>query len=205
MNLKIIKKTENQAIIEFVGEGHTILNLLRTELLADERVLMATYDTKFPIMDNPVFRLTTSGVDPIVVLREATGRIIGQCEEFSRQYRRGCKVTAISLLRLASFFPYFLPEALRSRLQTAERCGLQRAAFSQTSQRLCHRLRGCQGAYVSPPGSGRAGLSTARRSSRGLDAPGLRPGCHRHYFLSGTQDRDAPWRPCETCPVHVLW
>jgi len=47
---------------------------------------MATYDTKFPIMDNPVFRLTTSGVDPIVVLREATERIIGQCEEFARQY-----------------------------------------------------------------------------------------------------------------------
>jgi DNA-directed RNA polymerase subunit L len=92
MNLKIIKKTENQAIIEFVGEGHTILNLLRTELLVDERVLMATYDTKFPIMDNPVFRLTTSsGVDPIVVLREATERIIGQCEEFSRQYAQAVR------------------------------------------------------------------------------------------------------------------
>lgn len=86
MNLKIIKKTANQAVIEFEGEGHTILNLLRTELLVDERVLMATYDTKFPIMDNPVFRLTTSAVDPIVVLREATQRIIGQCEEFSEQY-----------------------------------------------------------------------------------------------------------------------
>jgi len=55
MNLKIIKKTDNQAIIEFLGEGHTILNLLRTELLADERVQIAAYDTKFPIMDNPVF------------------------------------------------------------------------------------------------------------------------------------------------------
>ena len=61
MNLKIITKTENEAVIEFVGEGHTILNLLRTELLNDERVLMATYDTKFPVMDNPVFRITTSG------------------------------------------------------------------------------------------------------------------------------------------------
>ena len=86
MNLKIIKKTDNQAIIEFVGEGHTILNLLRTELLADERALMATYDTKFPIMDNPVFRLTTKDADPIVVLREAAARIIGQCQEFSEKY-----------------------------------------------------------------------------------------------------------------------
>ena len=91
MNLKIINKTESQAIIEFVGEGHTILNLLRTELLADERVLMATYDTKFPIMDNPVFRLTTKGADPIVVLKEATGRIISQCREFSGQYAEAMK------------------------------------------------------------------------------------------------------------------
>jgi len=84
--LKIINKTEDEAVIEFVGEGHTILNLLRTELLADPRVKMATYDTKFPIMDNPVFRLKTLGADPIAVLREATARIIDQCDEFSRLY-----------------------------------------------------------------------------------------------------------------------
>ena len=66
MNLKIITKTENEAVIEFVGEGHTNLNLLRTELLNDKRVLMATYDTKFPVMDNPVFRISTSGIDPML-------------------------------------------------------------------------------------------------------------------------------------------
>ncbi len=91
MNLKIIEKTEDQIIIEFVGEGHTILNLIRTELLADARVEMATYDTKFPIMDNPIFRLKTNGADPIVVLREAAGRIIGQCDEFSSLYAEAVK------------------------------------------------------------------------------------------------------------------
>lgn len=91
MILKIINKTEDEAIIEFVGEGHTILNLLRTELLQDPRVMMATYDTKFPIMDNPVFRLKTLGADPIAVLREATARIIGQCDEFSSLYAEAVK------------------------------------------------------------------------------------------------------------------
>jgi DNA-directed RNA polymerase subunit L len=91
VNLKIIKKTEDEAIIEFVGEGHTILNLLRTELLADERVRMATYDTKFPIMDNPVFRLKTKDADPIVVLREAAARIVSQCDEFTSQYAEAVK------------------------------------------------------------------------------------------------------------------
>lgn len=91
MKLKIITKTENEAVIEFVGEGHTILNLLRTELLNDKRVLMATYDTKFPVMDNPVFRLITNGSDPIVILKEATSRIIDQCEEFSNKYAEAVK------------------------------------------------------------------------------------------------------------------
>ena len=47
MDLKIINKTANEISIEFIGEGHTILNLLRTELLLDERVMLATYDTNF--------------------------------------------------------------------------------------------------------------------------------------------------------------
>lgn len=86
MRPKIIRKTEDEVVIEFEGEGHTILNLLRTELLADERVLIATYDTKFPVMDNPVFRLKTAGSDPIDVLKDAVSRIVEQCDEFSKEY-----------------------------------------------------------------------------------------------------------------------
>ena len=91
MKLKIIKKTDEELIIEFEGEGHTLLNLLRTELLADERVQIAAYDTKFPIMDNPVFRLKTIGVDPVIALREATSRIMNQCDEFSSLYAQAVR------------------------------------------------------------------------------------------------------------------
>ena len=91
MKLKIIKKTDEEIIIEFEGEGHTLLNLLRTELLADERVQIAAYDTKFPIMDNPVFRLKTKDVDPVIVLREATSRIINQCDEFTSLYAQAIR------------------------------------------------------------------------------------------------------------------
>lgn len=91
MNLKIIKKTDEDLIIEFEGEGHTLLNLLRTELLADERVQIAAYDTKFPVMDNPVFRLKTKGVDPVIVLREATSRIMNQYDEFSGLYTQAVR------------------------------------------------------------------------------------------------------------------
>ncbi len=91
MDLKIVKKTSDEVQIEFIGESHTILNLLRTELLADSRVKMATYDTKFVIMDNPIFRLKTVDSDPIIVLREAAGRIINQCNEFSSQFAAASK------------------------------------------------------------------------------------------------------------------
>jgi DNA-directed RNA polymerase subunit L len=91
MDLKIIMKTADEISIEFLGEGHTILNLLRTELLADERVKLATYDTKFPVMDNPVFRLKTAGADPVVVLREAATKIARQCDEFSAEFAAAAK------------------------------------------------------------------------------------------------------------------
>jgi DNA-directed RNA polymerase subunit L len=91
MDLKIIKKTDDEISIEFLGEGHTILNLLRTELLTDQRVMLATYDTKFPVMDNPVFRLKTVDADPVAVLSEAASRIISQCDEFSSKFATAAK------------------------------------------------------------------------------------------------------------------
>lgn len=91
MDLKIIKKTAEEISIEFDGEGHTLLNLLRTELLADDRVTLVTYDTKFPVMDNPVFRLKTAEADPVVVLKEAAARIAGQCDQFSIEFAAAAK------------------------------------------------------------------------------------------------------------------
>ncbi len=86
MNVKILKKTEDELHMEFEGESHTLLNLLRTELLEDDRVLLATYDAKFPMMTNPIFRLKTRDVDPVVLLNEVASRIAGMCEEFETQF-----------------------------------------------------------------------------------------------------------------------
>ncbi|HOT07100.1 MAG TPA: DNA-directed RNA polymerase subunit L [Methanotrichaceae archaeon] len=86
MNLKIIKKNDDEIQIEFDGESHTLLNLLRTELLKDEHVVVATYDSKFPIMDNPIFRLRTKGADPMDVMKSATSRIVDLCDQFLEEY-----------------------------------------------------------------------------------------------------------------------
>jgi DNA-directed RNA polymerase subunit L len=91
MELKIIRKTSDEVVVEFEGESHTILNLLRTELLSDERVEIATYDNKFPIMTNPIFRLKTRDVDPMILLREAAARIVSQCDEFSSKFAEAAR------------------------------------------------------------------------------------------------------------------
>lgn len=91
MNLKIIKKTADEVLIEFEGESHTMLNLLRTELLRDERVLIANYDNKFVIMTHPVFRLKTRDVDPMEAMKEAASRIVALCDDFSTQFQIAIK------------------------------------------------------------------------------------------------------------------
>jgi DNA-directed RNA polymerase subunit L len=86
MNIKILKKTEDELHLEFEGESHTLLSLIRTELLEDDRVLLATYDAKFPMMTGPIFRLKTRDVDPVVLLNEVAIRIVGMCEEFEEEF-----------------------------------------------------------------------------------------------------------------------
>jgi len=87
MNLKIIKKTPDEVLMEFEGESHTLLNLLRTELMADERTVIVTYDNKFPVMAFPIFRLKTKGADPVDVMRVAAEKIVSQCDDFSAQFK----------------------------------------------------------------------------------------------------------------------
>ncbi len=87
MNVKILKKTDDELHLEFEGESHTLLSLLRSELLEDDRVLLATYDAKFPMMTSPIFRLKTKDVDPVVLLNEVAVRIVGMCEEFEEEFK----------------------------------------------------------------------------------------------------------------------
>lgn len=91
MNIKILKKTEDEVHVEFEGESHTLLNLLRTELLKDDRVLLATHNAKFPTMTEPVFRLKTKDADPVEVMREAASRVVDLCDEFKVQYEAAVK------------------------------------------------------------------------------------------------------------------
>lgn len=54
--------------------------------MEDDRVLLATYDAKFPMMTNPIFRLKTKDVDPVVLLNEVANSIVGMCQEFGASF-----------------------------------------------------------------------------------------------------------------------
>ena len=81
MNIKIIKLTQEEAEIEFTDEGHTFLNALKSLLLQDPRVKVATYDIKHPMISNPVFYINTEKIDPLIPLREASARLSENCVE----------------------------------------------------------------------------------------------------------------------------
>ncbi len=82
MNLKILNKTDTELEMEIAGETHTLLNLLKTILLEDDAVEIATYDIKYLGISEPIMYVRTSDRDPVQVVRNALHKMISMCDEF---------------------------------------------------------------------------------------------------------------------------
>ena len=82
MNLKILNKTDTELEMEIAGETHTLLNLLKTILLEDDAVEIATYDIKYLGISEPVMYVRTNGKDPIQAVRSAIRTMITICDDF---------------------------------------------------------------------------------------------------------------------------
>ena len=82
MNLKILNKTDTELEMEIAGETHTLLNLLKTILLEDDAVEIATYDIKYLGISEPVMYVRTNGKDPVQAVRSALHTMIAICDEF---------------------------------------------------------------------------------------------------------------------------
>jgi DNA-directed RNA polymerase subunit L len=80
MNIKIIHATKDEVEIEFLDEGHTFLNVLKYALLQDPQVESATYDVKYPMISNPIFRIKTESKDPLKALQDASLRLKDEFE-----------------------------------------------------------------------------------------------------------------------------
>ena len=88
MELNIINKTNNELEVEFRGETHTLLNLLKDLLIKDDRVEAAFYDMKHVSISEPILYIKTDGTDPILILKETAAIIVAQCDEFIEVYSK---------------------------------------------------------------------------------------------------------------------
>lgn len=87
MNLKILNKTDTELEMEIVGETHTLLNLLKTILLEDDAVEIATYDIRYLGISEPIMYVRTNGKDPVQAVRSAISTMIAICDEFKSVFK----------------------------------------------------------------------------------------------------------------------
>ena len=87
MNLKILNKTDTELEMELVGETHTLLNLLKTILLEDDAVEIATYDIRYLGISEPIMYVRTNGKDPVQAVRSAISTMIAICDEFKSVFK----------------------------------------------------------------------------------------------------------------------
>lgn len=80
MDAKIIRREESLLEFEIAGENHTFLNLLREALKDQEGVLFAAYRFPHPLLENPIFYLRTSDINPIEALTNAADAISEKCD-----------------------------------------------------------------------------------------------------------------------------
>ncbi|MEM2123987.1 MAG: DNA-directed RNA polymerase subunit L [Methanolinea sp.] len=81
MNIKVLELTKDKARLIIQGEGHTFMNVLTEEILADPDVDVAKYLIKFQFSD-PELLVTTNGKkDPLQAIADACRRISRTCDE----------------------------------------------------------------------------------------------------------------------------
>ncbi|MBP2030829.1 DNA-directed RNA polymerase subunit L [Methanohalophilus levihalophilus] len=88
MELKILEKTDNEIRLEIRGESHTLLNLLKSVLLEDEHVEIATYDMKHVTISDPVLFVKTDGEDPIATIRKAASSLNERFDDFMEVFQK---------------------------------------------------------------------------------------------------------------------
>ena len=86
MELRVLKRGENELRLEVIGESHTLLNLLQKELVRDPEVEIGGYDIVHPL-ERPIRAIlyvrTRGGKRPEDALLEAVRRAREMNREFA--------------------------------------------------------------------------------------------------------------------------
>lgn len=85
MKLKVLEEKKNRMVLEIEGETHTFCNALKTELLNDKHVKIASYGLQHPYVGAPRLIIETDGAEPKKVLAEAAKRLSKTAEELKKK------------------------------------------------------------------------------------------------------------------------
>jgi DNA-directed RNA polymerase subunit L len=89
MKLNIIKQEGDTLEIEFSGEGHTLLNLIQSNLLEDRNVEMAGYTKPHPLMDRSrLFIKLKKENNQLENLKKASLNAKSKLDEFLEAFER---------------------------------------------------------------------------------------------------------------------
>jgi DNA-directed RNA polymerase subunit L len=81
MNITVLELSEDKVKITLIGQGHTFMNALISEIQKDPTVDVANYVIEFQFSD-PVLTVTTyEKKDPIAPIVAACNRLSASCNE----------------------------------------------------------------------------------------------------------------------------
>ncbi|MBT5641759.1 DNA-directed RNA polymerase subunit L [Candidatus Bathyarchaeota archaeon] len=89
MKINITKQEKGHIELEFGGEGHTLLNLLQSSLIADAKVELAGYSKPHPLMDRSKLFITLKrGNKMLDTLKKAAKNADGKLDEFLEGFEK---------------------------------------------------------------------------------------------------------------------
>jgi len=82
MNVKLISKEKDSIEVEVEGENETLLEPLKQKLLADDKVVTATYVIGHPLLDKPKIYVKVRDGKPQAALKRAAKALANDYKEF---------------------------------------------------------------------------------------------------------------------------
>jgi len=80
MNITVLELSEDKVKISLIGQGHTFMNALISEIQKDPSVDVANYIIEFQFSD-PVLTVTTHDMkDPVAPILAACSRLSSSCQ-----------------------------------------------------------------------------------------------------------------------------
>lgn len=89
MDIRILRRTSNELVIEVSGEDDTLGNLISKEAMRHPKVIYSTYRIPHPLQDKlEIVIRFQEGADPGEILSEIVENIYKVLEEFRREVNK---------------------------------------------------------------------------------------------------------------------